>query len=201
MLLTDMEATDLRRIQRRVVGVLAAAQVFGGVGVATGVAVGALLATDLGNESLSGLAAASSVIGAALIFLPVSRLMDRHGRRAGLLLAYGIGTTGTMIIIAGALLRLLPLARIGLILTGAAPLPDCNRATPPPTSRQRNVEAARSQSSCGRQPSDRCSARTLPSRWGTSLSGSDWFCQNSGLIDDGVAIHASRPLRRAHVLD
>ena len=33
------------------------------------------------------------------------------------------------------------------------------------------------------------------------LSMSLWFCQNSGLIDDGVAIHASRPLRRAHVLD
>ncbi|MDA0302627.1 MAG: MFS transporter, partial [Chloroflexi bacterium] len=73
--MTTTSGTDLHRVQRRVVRVLAAAQVLGGVGVASGIAVGALLAADLGTESLSGLASASSVIGAAVIAVPVARLM------------------------------------------------------------------------------------------------------------------------------
>lgn len=111
-------AFDQPRVQRRVVGVLAAAQVLGGIGVASGIAVGALLAADLGSESLSGLASASSVIGAALIAVPVSRVMTVRGRRAGLLLAYGIGTTGALLTITASLLGLFPLAILGLILTG-----------------------------------------------------------------------------------
>lgn len=109
---------DVQRIQRRIIGVLAAAQVLGGVGVASGVAVGALLAADLGTESLSGLASASSVIGAALIAVPVARIMNVHGRRRGLLIAYAIGTTGALLVIAGALLGFLPIALLGLVLTG-----------------------------------------------------------------------------------
>jgi MFS family permease len=109
---------DLRDTQRRIVRVLAAAQVLGGVGVASGAAVGALLAADLGTESLSGLASASSVIGAALIAVPVARLMNVHGRRPGLLLAYAIGIAGALLIVTGALLGSLPVALLGLVLTG-----------------------------------------------------------------------------------
>lgn len=106
------------RIQRRIVGVLAGAQILGGIGVASGVAVGALLAADLGTDALSGLASASSVIGAALVAVPVARVMDVYGRRPGLLLAYAIGTLGAATIIAAAVLRLFPLALLGLLLSG-----------------------------------------------------------------------------------
>jgi MFS family permease len=116
--MTTTRGTDVQRIQRRVVGVLAAAQVLGGVGVASGIAVGALLAADLGTESLSGLASASAVIGAALIAMPVARLMDARGRRPGLLLAYAVGTLGALLTIAGAVLGWFPLALVGLVLTG-----------------------------------------------------------------------------------
>lgn len=116
--MTTRPGTDVQRIQRRVVGVLAAAQVLGGVGVASGIAVGALLAADLGTESLSGLASASAVIGAALIAMPVARLMDARGRRPGLLLAYAVGTVGALLTIAGAMLGWFPLALVGLVLTG-----------------------------------------------------------------------------------
>jgi MFS family permease len=109
---------DHTGVQRRVVGVLAAAQILGGVGVASGIAVGALLAADLGTESLSGLASASSVIGAALIAVPVARVMNVRGRRPGLLLAYGVGTAGALLTITSALIGLLPLALVGLVLTG-----------------------------------------------------------------------------------
>src|SRR5690606_36953413 len=61
--------------QKRIVTTRALAQILGGIGVAAGAAVGALLAADLASESFSGLAAASSVIGAAVIAIPVTRLM------------------------------------------------------------------------------------------------------------------------------
>ncbi len=109
---------DLQQAQRRTVRVLAAAQVLGGIGVASGVAVGALLIADLGTESLSGLATASSVIGAALIALPVARVMNARGRRLGLLLAYAVGITGALLTIAGAALGLLVVALAGLVLMG-----------------------------------------------------------------------------------
>ena len=111
-------ASDQQRIQQRIVGVLAAAQILGGIGVASGIAVGALLAADLGTESLSGLASASSVIGAALIAVPVSRVMNVHGRRPGLLLAYGIGIAGALLTIAAATAGWLAVALVGLVLTG-----------------------------------------------------------------------------------
>ena len=109
---------DHAAIQKRIVLVLAAAQIFGGVGVASGAAVGALLAADLASESLSGVASAASVVGAALIAIPVSRVMDAHGRRPGLLLAYAIGIIGALTIVIGADLGWFPLALLGLVATG-----------------------------------------------------------------------------------
>ncbi len=109
---------DLEVAQRRIVRVLASAQILGGVGVASGIAMGALLIAEVGSESLSGLGAASTVIGAALIAVPVSRVMDVHGRRRGLLLAYAVGIIGAMLIITGAVLRLLPVVLAGLLLSG-----------------------------------------------------------------------------------
>ena len=105
-------------VQRRVLTVLAAAQVFGGIGVAAGAAVGALLAADLSSDTYSGMAAAASVIGAAIVAIPVTQVMDTHGRRPGLLLAYAVGTLGALTIICGALLDLFPLALVGLMATG-----------------------------------------------------------------------------------
>lgn len=109
---------DVQSVQRRVVRVLAAAQILGGIGTAAGAAVGALLAADLSMESLSGLSSASSTIGAALIALPVARVMTLHGRRPGLLLAYAIGIVGAVVVVTGSILSLFPLALLGLMLTG-----------------------------------------------------------------------------------
>lgn len=104
--------------QRRVIRVLAASQVLGGIGAAAGAAVGALLAADLASESLSGLSSAASVIGSALIAIPVSRIMQRQGRRPGLIFAYLIGVAGAIVIVIGALLNLFPLALLGVVATG-----------------------------------------------------------------------------------
>ena len=105
-------------LQRRVVTTLALAQILGGIGVAAGAAVGALLAVDLASEKFSGLASASSVIGAAIIAIPVTRLMTTAGRRPGLVLAYMIGIVGALLVILGAEIRLFPLALLGMMLAG-----------------------------------------------------------------------------------
>ena len=112
------QPSEIAAAQRRTVGVLAASQVLGGLGTGAVVAVGALLAADLATESLSGLSSAGSVIGAALLALPVSRLMERKGRRAGLQLAYLAGVIGTLIVVLGAIVNSFPLAMVGVVLTG-----------------------------------------------------------------------------------
>jgi len=104
--------------QRRVVTVLAGAQILGGIGVAAGAAVGSLLAADLSSEKFAGVSSAASVVGAALIAIPVSRLMDLRGRRPGLILAYAIGILGAFMVVAGATMRIFPLALLGLALAG-----------------------------------------------------------------------------------
>jgi MFS family permease len=105
-------------LQSRVVKVLAAGQILGGIGVASGASVGAILAADLAGDSFSGLAAASSNIGAAIVALPVARLMSDRGRRPGLLLAYIVGILGCLMIIVGTQAHFFPIALLGLFLFG-----------------------------------------------------------------------------------
>ncbi|MDQ3656297.1 MAG: MFS transporter, partial [Chloroflexota bacterium] len=60
------QPADIAAVQRRTVGVLATAQILGGLGTGSVATVGALLAADLASESLSGLSSAGSVVGSAL---------------------------------------------------------------------------------------------------------------------------------------
>lgn len=69
---------------------LVVAQVLGGVGVATGIALASLSAADLsGSDVVGGAALTAMVVGTALAALPVSRLAARSGRRPALVLGYG----------------------------------------------------------------------------------------------------------------
>jgi MFS family permease len=103
------------RVQRRAVPVLAATQVLGGVGVAAGLAVGGLLAEQISDSTArAGLAATMSVLGAALLAVPMARLAQRFGRRVSLTFGYGVGAVGALTcVLAGAL------DRFGLLLAGA----------------------------------------------------------------------------------
>src|SRR4029078_344999 len=73
------DTSTLGAIQRRIVLVLAAAQVLGGVGVATGAAVGALLAADMSSDSFRGLASPASLTGAALVASARSAPLAQRG--------------------------------------------------------------------------------------------------------------------------
>ncbi|MGA0066814.1 MAG: hypothetical protein ACO3J3_07150 [Candidatus Nanopelagicales bacterium] len=63
-------------IQRRTVGVLSISQIFGGIAVAGSVAAGSLIAASVsGSEAVAGLAQTFGVLGAALLALPLARVV------------------------------------------------------------------------------------------------------------------------------
>jgi MFS family permease len=109
------------QVQRRTVRTLVGSQVLGGVGVASGLAVGGLLAKDIsGSTALSGLALTMSVLGAALAALPMSRLMIRSGRRPGLVAGYVAGVVGAVLVVVASVLEWFPLVLVGSTLFGAS---------------------------------------------------------------------------------
>jgi MFS family permease len=114
-----LSTLDVPAVQRRTVAVLAGAQVFGGVGVAVGATVGSLLAAELSTDALAGLAASASVIGAALLAVPLARVMDAHGRRAGLVLAHVLGAVGAVVVVAATFAPSFGAALLGMVLLGS----------------------------------------------------------------------------------
>ncbi len=107
-------------LQRRTVGVLALSQVLGGVGLAAGVAVGALLAAELlGGTALAGIPQAAATAGGAGAAVPLSRLMARSGRRPGLVAGYLLGGSGAALVVASAQLRSFTALVVGMVLFGA----------------------------------------------------------------------------------
>ena len=106
-------------VQRHTVRTLVASQVAGGLGVSSGGAVGALLASDvLGREDRAGLVQSSQVLGAALLALPAARLALAAGRRAGLAVGYGIAAVGGLMAVLAAQVQSFPLLLLGTALFG-----------------------------------------------------------------------------------
>ena len=115
------DSVDVGAIQTRTVGTLMSSQVLGGIGVASGIAVTALMAAEIsGRDDLSGLANTSQVLGGALITIPIAALMATRGRRAGLVTAYLIGTIGAALAITAAVLGSFWLLLLGTALFGAS---------------------------------------------------------------------------------
>lgn len=102
-------------------GVLIVSQLLAGVGVASGVAVGGLLAEKLtGSTAFAGFAQTSSVLGAGIWAIPLARLAGVRSRRWGLAVGYGLATVGVLLIFAAAGLRWVPLLFVGFGFFGAA---------------------------------------------------------------------------------
>ncbi len=117
---TDLETLDTVAVQRHTLRVLAAAQVLGGIGVGAAVSVGGLIAEDVsGSTSLSGLAQTSSVLGAAVLALPMARIMAARGRRPGLVAGYSLAVAGTVLAVLGAVVDSFAFVLVGLALLGA----------------------------------------------------------------------------------
>ncbi|WP_369168537.1 MFS transporter [Streptomyces sp. R28] len=111
----------LPALRRRISAVLIATQILGGLGVATGIALAAVLATQVsGTESLSGLAPTATVAGTAVLSMPLAALMTARGRRPGLVLAYLIGALGAGVTVVAADIGSFPLLLCGMAAFGAA---------------------------------------------------------------------------------
>jgi MFS family permease len=109
---------DVAPIQRRTMRLLFSTQIIGGIGVTIGISVGALLAARVAGTALAGVAQSAGVVGAALLAVPVTRIMARHGRRPGLVLAYAVGAVGGVLVVVAAATRSVPLLLLGMLLFG-----------------------------------------------------------------------------------
>ena len=108
-------------VQRRTVGVLSGSVALAGLGVTVGITVGGLLARDVaGTDSAAGLGQTVGVLGSAVIAVPLARISDHAGRRAGLGLGYAVAVLGAVLAVVAATLSSLLLLLIGLFAFGAS---------------------------------------------------------------------------------
>ncbi|HEX9704347.1 MAG TPA: MFS transporter [Gemmatimonadales bacterium] len=114
------EATDPAVVQRRTLRLLFVTQIISGIGVAIGASVGALLAADLAGIGVSGLAQSAVVVGAALLALPATAIVHRHGRRPSLAAGYFVAAVGSMLVVIAAVRGSIPLLFVGFFLFGGA---------------------------------------------------------------------------------
>lgn len=115
------DAARIGEVQRRTVRVLSASQLLGGVAVAGSVAAGALLADAIADsDAAAGLAQTSVVTGAAIVALPLARLALTRGRRAALVVGYGVGALGAAVVVVAAAAQSLPLLLVGSLLLGSS---------------------------------------------------------------------------------
>jgi MFS family permease len=106
-------------LQRKVVGVLVAGQILGGIGMGATLSLGALLAAQLsGSSAWSGMAATMSTLGAALVAVPLARLAQSRGRRLSLATGALVAGSGAVLAITAVALDAFPLLLLALMLLG-----------------------------------------------------------------------------------
>jgi MFS family permease len=116
-----MEILSPELHQRKIVRVLGIAQVLNGIGVAGTVAAGSLLVSSITkSDGLSGLAQTTSVLGAAVMALPLARLTQSGGRRLALTFGYSVGVVGALLAIFGGTNQILFFMLLGAFMVGAA---------------------------------------------------------------------------------
>ncbi len=108
------------RAQRRVMRMLIAAQIVGGIGIGAGASLGSLLAEAVtGSEATAGLARTGSTLGAAVVALPLALLASRRGRRVALGLGWALACVGAVLLVVSAALGDVPLLIAGMLLFGS----------------------------------------------------------------------------------
>lgn len=96
------------------------AQLLCGVGIASGVAVGGLLAEHVtGTTEAAGFAQTAVVIGAGLFAIPLARLAARRGRRWSLSTGFAVGAAGALLILLAVATMQWWLLFLGMMLFGS----------------------------------------------------------------------------------
>lgn len=108
-------------LQRRNQSVLVIGQLLSGVGVASGVAVGGILAAQLaGTTAASGFVQTASALGAGLVAVPLANLAVRAGRRWALSAGFALGAVGAALVLLSAALGQFWLMAAGMLFFGSA---------------------------------------------------------------------------------
>jgi MFS family permease len=103
----------------KLMATLFAAQVCGSTGHSMSLAVGAIMAAAItGTNTWSGMPVAVGGLGAALASWPLSRLMQRTGRRPGLALGYGLAVIGAALGMVGVGMGSFAVMLLGMTLFG-----------------------------------------------------------------------------------
>ncbi len=112
---------DTAAQQKRVIRTLSAAQILNGIGTSGTVAAGSLLIASISkSESLAGLAQTTTVLGAAVMALPLAKLTQKGGRRYSLISGFFVGGVGAALAILGGIHKSLFFMLVGSFLIGAA---------------------------------------------------------------------------------
>lgn len=102
-------------------GKLITAQLFSGAGIASGYAVGGLLAEQItGRTAMAGFAQMSVIFGAGLVAYPLAALAARVGRRRALTLGFGVGALGALVVLSAVAVQFLPLFMLGMMMCGSS---------------------------------------------------------------------------------
>ncbi|GAB3564326.1 MFS transporter [Spelaeicoccus albus] len=113
---TDHGAVHMRANQVRLV----IAQLLGGIGIASGVAVGGLLAEQIsGTPSAAGFVQTASVLGAGFLAIPLARLAAKRGRNWALAIGFGLGGAGAALVIASAVTTQFWMLLLGMLFVGS----------------------------------------------------------------------------------
>lgn len=92
--------------------------VFGGIGVAAGIAAAALLVQEVAGTAWSGFGAALAVLGAGLAAVPLAQLAARRGRGRALATGYVVAAVGAVGVVLGAVLGSVAVLFTALLVVG-----------------------------------------------------------------------------------
>lgn len=119
MTATPPPQLSVEAVQRRTVRTLVAAQVAGGLGVSTAIAVGALLVSEVfDREELAGLVLSAMVLGSAMLAVPAASLAAGKGRRFSLGMVLAVAAVGGMLVVISSQLGSLLLLLAGMAMFG-----------------------------------------------------------------------------------
>jgi len=116
---SQLTETEIARVRRRSRTAIITGQVLAGIGMGSTLSAGALLITQVsGSETLSGMAATMSTVGAALAAVPLAALATRRGRAPALTTGAVIAAAGAAIALLAAVLNATLLMLVGIVLLG-----------------------------------------------------------------------------------
>lgn len=107
--------------QRRNQLVLIIGQLLSGIGIASGIAVGGILAAELaGTTAASGFVQTASTLGAGLVAVPLANLAVRAGRRWALSTGFALGAVGAALVLLSASTGQFWMMAVGMLFFGSA---------------------------------------------------------------------------------